>query len=391
VVEPATPAPDQLRGRIAYWLGPGLFGAWLLVMCFVPDPRPLGAREWAVAAVRACSGIGEPAARVVATVALRAMGFALLGALLMVAMEAKRWDKRGIAVVALAPVLAIVVLWISLGYRPIALQIEIAAISALTGAIARLALHKSPLTAVGLLVGVGGLFAWGAATGISDELHTAARAAGRHVLASPGEIPDGDAGFARALELAFAFAEANSDGADPVLANRAAILALSVILGEEQVAAVASRDIDSSFLPQARELRKRITLYGRKDWPQHFWVSAGLTALADSDRSIAVGLTKELMDATPGGSGFSFADLTADAAGNLFTLAATRDAESARATQARIRAGVKIADFCPDVRDLPEGLTQEQFQERFGGLGGDETQRVVDDIRRRLAECAGLK
>jgi len=371
--------------------GPVLLGAWLLVMCFVPDPRPLGAPEWSVAAVRACSGIGEPAARVVATLTLRATGFALLGALLMVASGAKSWNRRSIAVVAFAPVLAIAVLWVDLGHFPIALQIEIATISALTGAIAWRALQRSPLTAIGLFVGLGGFFAWGTATGISDESHAAARAVGRHVLASHGNLPDGDAGFARALELAFDFAQANTDGADAVLANRAAILALAVILGEERVAAVASRDIDPSVLPEARALRQRVALYGRTDWPQHFWVSAGLTALADADRSIAVGLTKELMDATPGGSGFSFADLAADAAGNLFTLAATRDADSARAMQARVHAGVRVADFFPDVRDLPEGLSREELEQRYGGLGGAEMQRIVAEMRSRLAQCAGLQ
>lgn len=74
---------------------------------------------------------------------------------------------------------------------------------------------------------------------------------------------------------------------------------------------------------------------GRKDWSRHFWVSAGLTVLSDGDRTMAVGLIKEIMDATPGGSGFSFADLAADRAGNLFALAAIRDEESARAMQQR--------------------------------------------------------
>jgi hypothetical protein len=390
VGEPATAARSR-REQLARWIGPALLVAWVLVLCFVPDPRPLGAPEWSVAAIRSCTGIDEPAARVVATLSLRASGLALLGALVMVALGAKRWDRRGITGLVLAPLLAVVVLAINLGYLPIGVQTEIAVVSAITGATARLALNRNPLTAIGLLVGIGALFVWGTATGISDELHAGARAVGRQVLANASEIPDGDAGFARLLERAFGCAADDFGDTEPVFANRAAILALSVILGEERIAAVASRDIDPNLLPEARALRKRITLYGRTDWPQHFWVSAGLTALSDADRSIAVGLTKELMDSTPGGSGFSFSDLTADAAGNRFTLSATRDAESARAMQARIRAGVKIADYFSDVHDLPEGLTREQFQGRFGGLGGAETKRIVAEIERRLATCSGLK
>ena len=96
------------------------------------------------------------------------------------------------------------------------------------------------------------------------------------------------------------------------------------------------------------------------------------------------------MDTTPGGSGFSFADLAADEAGNRFTRAATRDPASARALQARIRAGLRFADFVPELRDLPEGIPGAEFQERYGGLGGAETKRLVDEIERRLAACPGL-
>jgi hypothetical protein len=293
--------------------------------------------------------------------------------------------------ILLAPLVAVGALWVNLGYFPIALQIEFASICAATGAIAKLALDRRPITAAGLVIGVCGFLAWATATGIQDELDAAARAVARQLLASAGEVPEGDEGHARLIELAFRFGEANSPGSDPVLANEAAILALAVILGEEKIAAIARRDIDPDRVPEASALRERIRLYSRKDWPQHFWVSAGLTLLSDDDRSIAVGLTKELMDAAPGGSGFSFSDLAADAAGSRFTLVATRDADSARALQSRIRAGVRIADFVPELRDLPEGLSREDLHDRFGGLGGEKTREVVDEIRRRLAACPGLQ
>jgi len=48
-----------------------------------------------------------------------------------------------------------------------------------------------------------------------------------------------------------------SSGADPVLANQAAILALAVIVGEEKIAAVASRHVDPSRIPEARALQAR--------------------------------------------------------------------------------------------------------------------------------------
>ena len=384
---PTTPGPVRKRR----WVGPALLCTWVLILCFVPDPRPLGAPAWAVAAIRAISGVDEPAGRLLATLALRSAGLALLGALVMVAMAAKRWDRRSAAAIVLAPVLATATLWVNLGYVPIAQQIKVAAAAAATGAIAKLALHRSPLTASGLVVALGGLFAWGTATGIGDELDAAARTVGRQLLADAEELPDGDEGFVLLVERSFRIAEAGGQGSDPVRANEAAILALAVILGDEQIARVAGRHVDRSRLAEATALRKRITLFGRKDWSRHFWVSAGLTLLSDADRSIAVGLSKELMDATPGGTGFSFADLAADAAGNRFALAATRDEESALALQARLRAGFRIAEFVPVLRDLPEGLSRQEFQDRFGGLGGSETTRLVDEIRSRFANCAGLR
>jgi hypothetical protein len=302
-----------------------LLPVWLLVLWLVPDPRPLGAPGWAVTAV-ASLGIGEAGARVVATMALRSAGLALLGALCMWASGARPWARRCLAVLAAAPCLAVAVLWANCGYFPIGPQIRIAAISALCGALAAIALRRSLIAAGVLAALVGGLFAWGTATGIGDDLDAAARATGRHVLAAAREVPDGDAGFERLLELAFAFAEDNSHGTDGVLPNRAAVLALAVILGDEAVAKVAGRRLDALRLPEAEALRARITIHGRKDWPRHFWVSAGLTLLADPDRSNAIGLTKELMDSTAGGTGFSFADVAADAAGNRFAVAATRDA-----------------------------------------------------------------
>lgn len=365
--------------------------AWILVLCFVPDPRPLAAPGWAIGAVRSLAGLQEASARMVTTLGLRVAGVVTLGGLLMLALGGQRWTWRSAALIALAPVLAVAATWINHGYFPIRQQIVVAVVGAAIGAVAGLALRRNLTAAIAAIVLAGGLFAWGVPKGVSDDLDVAARAVGRHVLAEAAGVPDGDAGFVRLIEIAFAFAEDNAHGSDPVLPNRAAVLALAVILGDEAVAKVAGRRLDLQRLPEAEALRARITLYGRKDWPRHFWVSAGLTLLADPDRSIAVGLTKELMDSTAGGTGFSFADVAADAAGSRFAVAATRDAASARAMQARILAGARNADFCPDARDLPEGIARDDFQARYGGLGGAGTQKLVDEIRRRLAACPGLQ
>jgi hypothetical protein len=385
----AVDAPGE-SGRLSRpWMA--ALAAWTLVVCFVPDPRPLSAPEWIVAAVRSVSGAGEPAARALATLALRAGGLALLGALVTRALGARRLDRRGAVALALAPCLAIATLWVNHGWFPIALQCQAAAASALVGGLLALAVRRSRAAGAVLAVAAVGLFSWGTATGIGDDLYAEARAVARHVLATAATVPDGDEGFAQATQSAFRFAGDASPGSDPLRPNRAAILALSAILGDERVADVAGRSVARESVETAKALRARITLHGRKDWAQHFWVSAGLTVLSDADRSIAVGLTKELMDATPGGTGFSFADLAADAAGNRLAQAATRDATAARELQARFAMGLRAGDVCPELGDLPEGITRDDFVARYGGLGGAETDRLVAEIRRRLDACPALR
>jgi hypothetical protein len=371
---------------------PGLLlVVWLAVMCLVPDPRPLGAPDWLVRMVVAVAGLGEAPARVVATLALRGGGLALLGALVVLASGARRWGRRAVGALALAPCLAVAAAWVNYGYFPVGVQLQVAVGSAVLGGMAGLALRRNLAAALAGVLATAGLVGWGTATGIRDELDTATRAAARHLLATAATVPDGDEGFAQLLAGAFAFAAEHSQAQEPLLPTRAAILALAVILGEEKLATVAGRRIDPDRVAEAEALRARITLQGRKDWPRHFWVSAGLTLLADDERSLAIGLTKELMDATPGGTGFSFADLAADAAGNRFALAATRDAAAARAMQARLAAGVRLADLCPELRDLPEGIGRDAFQADYGGLGGERTQQLVATIRARLDGCAALR
>ena len=82
--------------------------------------------------------------------------------------------------------------------------------------------------------------------------------------------------------------------------------------------------------------------------------------------------------------------MTADRAGTLFAGAATSSPESARNVQMQIRRGVSSADFCPDIEGLPEGLTGDEFQTQYGGLGGAMTEEILQEIRNRLATCKGL-
>jgi hypothetical protein len=367
----------------------GLLVAWFIVLCLVPDPRPLGASELAVKVVRLMVGVSDPIARALATIALRGMGLAVIGVLLVQSFGRARLKVAVPAALVFAPLLAVLAQWINYTYFPIAQQVWFGVVSAVLGVLLGFILRRNDAAMAALVLLAVSLFVWGTSTGISDDLYDAARTTGLHVLETANEIPKGDAGFEKLMEIAFAFAEDNSHGRDPALPHRAAILALGVILGEGKVAKVAKREIDLVRLSEAENLRRRITLYGRRDLSQHFWVSAGLAVLSDEDKSMTVGIAKEMMDSA-GGSGFSFVDLTADRAGTLFAVAATRNEESARAMQARIRNGVVIADFVPNPLDLPEGISNEDFQVKYGGLGGKGTKKIVEEIQRRLEACKGL-
>jgi len=364
---------------------------WCVLLCFVPDPRPLGASDWAVNAMRSTLGVSEPASRALATIALRACGLALTGVFLSLSLKQISLKTAALVVLLFAPCLAVLCQWINYGYFPIFIQVQLGITSAIVGALSGLAFRRSWIAGGVLAVLLAGLYLSGTSTGISDDLAEDARTTGEYLLANAEAVPSGDEGFAKLLELAFMYAADNSHGTDAVHPNKAAILALGVILGEQRVARVAKRPININRISEFDALRNRVTLVGRNDLARHFWVSAALVILSDEKRSMSVGIGKELMDATEGGSGFSFDDLAADRAGTLLAIAATKNEANARNLQTRIGHGVVIADFFPGVEGLPSGLTRDEFQSDYGGLGGKVTQRLAEEIEYRLAECKALQ
>lgn len=359
---------------------------WLAMLCVVPDPRPLGAPEWTVQLVQRVAGLSEPRARFAATALLRGAGVALIGVLLAIALSG--WKSRAAVPTLLvsAPLLALAAKRINFGALPIWPQLVFILLVAFLGGLAGLALRRNWAALGTLAILTGGLSAWGASTGVTDDLYEAWQGTARHVLEAAADVPDGDAGFLRLLEIAFAYAEDNSHGTDAVLPNRAAILALGKILGDDSVARVGGRDLDLGPADDRIALRRRILLGGRGDLSQHFWVSAALAALSDESRAVAVGLSKEAMDSTPGGSGFSFVDMAANCAGIRLAAVATRNSRSAHTMQTRIRQGVEVSDLLPSIRGLPEAITRDQLQADYGGLGGAETRRLLGEIDRRISE-----
>ena len=174
----------------------------------------------------------------------------------------------------------------------------------------------------------------------------------------------------------FALARERSGAGDAARENRAALLALTFFANGRGIGALtpAARDWPK---PAART----VLLAGRDDFPKHFLVSATLAAESGGALADAVGLFKEVDDSR-GGSGFSFNDIAADRAGTRLGELAV---QSPAKLQAALAGGAKESDFMPDVRDLPEFMSEAEFKRRFGGIGAPAYQKMMSEIEARIA------
>jgi hypothetical protein len=130
------------------------------------------------------------------------------------------------------------------------------------------------------------------------------------------------------------------------------------------------------------------TLRGRKDWGQHFAVSALATVILGPENAERLGLAKEILD-SQGGSGFSFADLAADYSGIEFAQWLVKD-DPAGKKRRLVAESFRGADFLPDVSDLPEGIMAERFQREYGGLQDERFLKKAQEIRRRVRSSRGF-
>ena len=194
-------------------------------------------------------------------------------------------------------------------------------------------------------------------------------------LAPPGAAAR-PVSMAQLLRPVFALARERSTDADSALReNRAALVALAFLVNGQDLSAIVPV---ARQWPQPRPLV--ITLAGRRDTPLHYLVSAALAAEGGSPLADAIGLYKEVADSR-GGSGFSFNDIAADRAGTRLGQLAAR---SPQALQARLAAPLTEADLLPSVADLPESLSEREFQRRYGGVGAPAYRRLMADIEARL-------
>lgn len=183
-----------------------------------------------------------------------------------------------------------------------------------------------------------------------------------------------------ALKQLFAYARERSARNDPVAENRALLLVLGAWASERGL---------GKLVPQAAAMPApfNLSLGSRRDFGQHFLVSAAITAGGEANVSNAVGVFKELSDSR-GGSGFSFDDLLADRAGTRFGELASASAASARRVQERISRGVTEAEIIPSALGLPAGLSDAEFRRRYSEVGSPAYRALMDDIERRLTTCS---
>jgi hypothetical protein len=228
---------------------------------------------------------------------------------------------------------------------------------------------------------------WG--EGSNEEMRLAVKSHVERLLHAAPRLPGGERRFGAAVEVAFAWAHERSATGSPVLENRAALLALGILLGHSRLEDFVGQVVEERDWRRAAPFA-RTTLRGRDDWTKHFFVSAALTVLSAQAPSDAIGLFKEELDAG-GGSGFSFGDLMADRAGTTFALLATGDDAAARAIQARLAGGFRVDDFFPEAADLPEDIQDAELQSRYGGVGGPLFRSYAAEVERRLWSCPAYR
>jgi hypothetical protein len=180
----------------------------------------------------------------------------------------------------------------------------------------------------------------------------------------------------------------------PQRAASAHLLALGIALDDSTMLRdnLLTRALWRSIEPEkARERRLKVlgepTLQGRHDLAQHFAVSAALTALSGPESARGAGILKEVLDARPGGSGFSFADLSADLAGITYA----RQVLATPSTLGRLTKSFTVAAYTLPPEGLPEGLSQAEFARQYGSISDERFLRRLEEIQKRVDALPGYK
>ncbi len=161
----------------------------------------------------------------------------------------------------------------------------------------------------------------------------------------------------------------------PVYENRAVLLVLTCHALQLNL---------SALVPQTKEwpvaLPYPFTLRGRVDFPQHYLVSALIASGFGGRIADLIGIYKEQSDKVAG-SGFSFNDIAADRAGVRFGQQARLFPQQ---LQRRVQEGEEEDFFMPNVTDMPEFLTPNEFANRFSGANRAAYDELLNVINQRV-------
>jgi hypothetical protein len=168
----------------------------------------------------------------------------------------------------------------------------------------------------------------------------------------------------------------------PINENRAALLVLAMH---------ALRIEFPSFVPQAKgwpqALPYPLTLRDRIDFSQHYLMSALIASGMGGRVADLIGIYKEQSDKVAG-SGFSFNDIAADRAGVRLGQQAR---QAAQQLQRRIQEGEDEDFFMPDVSDMPQFLTADEFAQRYSGANSGAYIELLSLIDARVNQLGVLR
>lgn len=370
-----------------------IIAAVIVVMALILMPAPLLPPHYLAEKIQFYLVLKWKVAYLVAAIGLQGVFFFSIGALSAFVVRRSQDAKRRILQIFAVPLVIVTVALIirsaKMGHFPVWVNAAIPIAACTAGVWLGLGLvYRRSFLMFFFTAGMAALAFWALLQPVTPELSRATAIQIRQLIDNRNSAASGDAKFGTLLQRAFTKGSPESDQG-VVLENRAAILALGVVLGDERLARFIDLD-DKATIQQAVKMRKGATLRGRADWARHFSLSAALAVMENSLVSDASGLLKEQVDAQKGGTGFSFGDFAADRAGVRFAIAATYSEEDAKAMQDLLRKEFNIQFILPSIADLPENMTAEQFRERYGATGSEIYREQVNSIEQRLDSCIAL-
>lgn len=204
-----------------------------------------------------------------------------------------------------------------------------------------------------------------------------------HYLTFLGQQPrpapeDATLTYLRAL---FGHVAQQSQGEDAALHNQAATMAMAIFAGSQHF----SRFIGGVEQPVLANAKSPLPLQfaNRHDLFLHFIFSAAIEILSDHQVTYAIGEFKELMDRNMSGSGFSFADLAADLTGSKFARCLASP-DYATELQQRLPVLFNEQALFPRIDDLPEGMHEDEFQQKIGGVDSPVYRQLTEQIQQRI-------